>query len=115
MGGDKPLHYATIRVNNDLNRNLRPDKERSMNFEKLIDSINPETYANLQRALELGKWADGTRLTQEQRENVMQAIIAYGERHLPEELRVGYIDRGTKAEGGVCDDEEIHQPIKFIQ
>ena len=90
----------------------------SLNFDSVIAAITPETYDNLKRALELGKWADGTRLTQEQREHVMSAVIAYGERHLAAEQRVGFIDRGSKQEGERCDDDEVEhseQPVKFLQ
>lgn len=87
-----------------------------MNFDALIDSITPETYQSLLRALELGKWADGNRLTPEQKEHVMQAIIAYGEKNLAVQERVGYIDRGTKDEGEMCDDSAPpEQPVKFLQ
>lgn len=86
-----------------------------MDFNALIDSITPETYEALLKALELGKWADGNRLTQEQKEHVMQAIIAYGEKNLAEEQRVGFVDRGTKDEGEVCDDSShVEQPVKFL-
>lgn len=90
----------------------------NLNFDSLIDSITPETYDSLKKAVELGKWADGTRLTREQREHVMSAVIAYGERHLAEEQRAGFIDRGTKEEGEICDDNsdgQADQPIKFLQ
>jgi len=87
-----------------------------MDFDALIDSITPETYQSLLRALELGKWADGNRLTPEQKEHVMQAIIAYGKKNLTPEQRVGFIDRGTKDEGEMCDDEpQPEQPVKFLQ
>ena len=87
-----------------------------MDFNALIDSITPETYAALLKAIELGKWADGNRLTQEQKEHVMQAIIAYGEKNLAPEQRVGFIDRGSKEEGELCDDSpQVEQPVKFLQ
>ncbi|MAR92229.1 MAG: DUF1315 family protein [Pseudomonadota bacterium] len=86
-----------------------------MDFDALIESITPQTYQALQRALELGKWADGTRLTREQKEHVMQAIIAYGERNLDPSQRVGFIDRGTKEEGETCSDSEVLQTIRFLQ
>lgn len=86
-----------------------------MDFNSLIDSITPETYEKLKRALELGKWADGARLSSEQREQVMQAIIAYGESNLSAEERVGFIDRGVKEEGEQCTDDDLPKPIKFLQ
>ncbi|MCG8669055.1 MAG: YeaC family protein [Pseudomonadales bacterium] len=87
-----------------------------MDFDAMIQSITPEVYENLKRAVELGKWADGTPLTQEQKETCMQAVIAYGLQNKAEEDRVGYIDRGTKDEGEMCDDNDASKdkPIKFL-
>lgn len=82
-----------------------------MDFDSLIDNISPATYEALKRASELGKWPDGQPLTREQKEQVLSAIIAYGQRHLDPAQQVGYIDRGSKAEGELCDSET--QPIKF--
>ncbi len=62
-----------------------------------------ETYKNLKQAVELGKWPDGKKLTREQRENTLQAVIAWGRTHLDENQRVGYIDKKQK-EGDVCED-----------
>lgn len=85
-----------------------------MDFEALIQSITPEIYQNLKRAVELGKWPDGTPLTKEQLEMSMQAIIAYDHEHHSEEQRVGFIDRGSKSEGEVCDSEAKDQPVRII-
>ncbi|TDG11936.1 DUF1315 family protein [Seongchinamella unica] len=74
-----------------------------MDYQQLIESMTPEIYQNLRRAVELGKWQNGQKLTPEQRQHAMQAVIAWGERHLPETERVGYIDKGHKA-GDSCDD-----------
>ncbi|SEF70288.1 YeaC family protein [Marinobacterium lutimaris] len=70
-----------------------------MNFEKMIEAMTPEVYQSLKRAVELGKWPNGERLTQEQRETSLRAVIAYEHaRNMPEADRVGFIDR-TKADG----------------
>lgn len=69
-----------------------------MTFDELLKTMTPEIHAMMKTAVELGKWADGRRLTDEEREACMQAVIAYDEQHLPEQQRVGYIDR-TKADG----------------
>jgi hypothetical protein len=76
-----------------------------MDYQKIIESMSPEVYQNLRRAVELGKWPDGRLLTREQRENAMQAIIAWGQRHLQREDQPGYIDKGHKA-GDSCDEPE---------
>ena len=60
-------------------------------FQQLFDTINPEIYETLKRAVELGKWADGERLSREQRANCMQAVIAYEHKHLSPEERSGYV------------------------
>ena len=67
-----------------------------MDYQQFIATMSPEIYLSLLRAVELGKWPDGRVLSQEQRENVMQAIIAWGERHLSEQDRVGYVPKKQK-------------------
>jgi uncharacterized protein YeaC (DUF1315 family) len=44
-------------------------------------------------------------LTEEQRQHAMQAVITWGEIHLPPNERVGFIDKGAKA-GDSCDDPQ---------
>ncbi len=59
----------------------------------LLENITPEIYEALKLAVELGKWPNGERLTAEQRETCLQAVIYYDGRHKPEQERVGYINR----------------------
>lgn len=82
-----------------------------MDYRKLIESMTPEIYRSLRRSVELGKWPDGRPLSPEQRRETMQAVIAWGELHLPEAERVGYIDKGRK-EGDKCDDPQ-DTPLKW--
>ncbi|MCK7549594.1 YeaC family protein [Marinobacter koreensis] len=74
-----------------------------MTYEQLIERLDPTVYRNLRQAIELGKWPDGRKMTAEQREISLEAVIYYENRHnIPEEERVGYLDRGAKA-GTACD------------
>lgn len=86
-----------------------------MQFKQLIETITPEIYVNLKTAIEIGKWPDGRSLSNEQRELCLQAVIAYELKNIPENERTGYIDRGSKAEGEICDDDhhDDEQPIKW--
>lgn len=77
-----------------------------MDLEHLISCITPEIYENLKEAIELGRWKDGRKLTQEQLESSMTAVIAYEAKHLEEAQRTGYIDRGRKAKGETCSDDQ---------
>ena len=98
----------------------REERHVIMKLEELIAAITPEAYRNLRRAVELGKWVDGTRLSREQLENCMQTIIAYDTKNLSVGERVGYIDRGSKEQGETCSDPADtlgtpeENPIKFI-
>jgi hypothetical protein len=76
-----------------------------MDYLQVIETMSPEMYRSLLLAVELGRWPDGKAVTPEQRENAMLAIIAWGERHLPESERVGHIEKKQKA-GDVCDTPE---------
>lgn len=64
-------------------------------FLTAIENITPEIYENLKQAVELGKWANGNKLTPEQRELCMQAMIAWEDKNLPEEQRTGYMGAQT--------------------
>ena len=74
-----------------------------MDYLKLIEDMTPEIYRSLKRSVEIGKWPDGRPVNPEQRQAALQAVIAWGKLHLPENEQVGYIDKGHKA-GDVCDD-----------
>lgn len=77
-----------------------------MDYRQLVETMTPETYQNLKRAVELRKWPDGKPLSAEQLENAMQAVILWGETHLDAKERIGFIDKGSKA-GEVCDDPTV--------
>lgn len=74
-----------------------------MDYLKLIETMTPEVYQSLKRAVEMGKWPDGRVVTSTQRQDALRAVIAWGELNLPESERVGFIDKGHKA-GDSCDD-----------
>lgn len=88
-----------------------------MNLQQLLSSLTPDIYQNLKRAVELGKWPDGNRLSREQRELCMQAVIAYEHQHLPPEEQTGYIEPKPHTP---CETHEHHEhdqapkPIKWI-
>lgn len=67
--------------------------EDSRSFESLVNSITPQLHGQLKTAVELGKWANGERLTPEQTGHCLQLIIAWEHRNLPETERVAWIDR----------------------
>ncbi|MFT4520780.1 MAG: hypothetical protein ACI9JM_003188 [Halioglobus sp.] len=82
-----------------------------MDYQKLIDTMTPDVYQRLKRSVETGNWPDGKPVTAQQRESSMQAIIAYGERHLSEEERVGFLPKKTKASGR--EDGSLEKPLVF--
>ncbi len=74
-----------------------------MTYDELIERLDPTVYRNLKQSIELGKWPDGRALTREQRAISLEAVIYYENKHnIPQEQRVGYLDRGEKA-GTACD------------
>ncbi|KAI2693554.1 DUF1315 family protein [Pseudomonas sp. TNT3] len=60
-------------------------------FNEMIKNITPDIYESLKLAVEIGKWSDGGKLTAEQRELSLQAMIAWEIKNLPEEERTGYM------------------------
>ena len=53
----------------------------AMNFDDLIAMINPDIAERLKTAIETGRWPDGNRLTEEQMESCIQAVMAYEAKH----------------------------------
>jgi uncharacterized protein YeaC (DUF1315 family) len=82
-----------------------------MSYLQFIETMSPQIYRSLLRSVELGKWPDGKALTTEQRANAMQAIIAWGERHLAEPDRVGFIEKKQKS-GEICD-TSLETPLNW--
>lgn len=60
-------------------------------FTDMIENITPDIYESLKLAVEIGKWPDGRKLTLEQKELSLQAVIAWEMQNLPEEQRTGYM------------------------
>ncbi len=52
-----------------------------MDLQQLLSAMTPEVYQRITTAVEIGKWPDGTPLTQEQRDSAMQAVMIYQSRH----------------------------------
>jgi len=52
-----------------------------MEVNELIGVMTPEIYQRLVLAVELGKWPDGVKLTPEQKEYSLQAVMLYQARH----------------------------------
>ena len=48
-----------------------------MSIEKLLASVTPEVYENLKYAVQTGKWQNGQKLTDKQREDSLQLVLAY--------------------------------------
>lgn len=84
-----------------------------MDFQQLIDSITPEIYERLQRAVETGRWPNGETLTQEQREYSIQAVIAYDLKHKPAHERTGYIPAKPHTHCGGNGEIAEPRPIKW--
>ncbi|WP_367110880.1 YeaC family protein [uncultured Psychrobacter sp.] len=86
-----------------------------MDKQTILSSLTPEIVDKFREAIELGKWPDGRKLTAEQRETCMQAVMIWEHEHLPPSDRTGFIHKPIKEDGSVvgaeCDVEhEQHYP-----
>ena len=73
-------------------------------FAEMIENITPEIYQSLKLAVEIGKWPDGRKLSAEQKELCLQAMIAYELKHLPADQHTGYM--GPQA----CESQSMEVP-----
>jgi uncharacterized protein len=79
------------------------DKPESI--KTLLASITPEIHQQLKTAVELGHWENGEKLTKDQKEYCMQAVIAYDNTFMQPEQRIGYINQ----QGNTCSDSANRQ------
>lgn len=89
-------------------------------LEQLLQMINPEIHAKLRRAVEIGRWEDGTRLRPDQIEHCLQAVIAWEQKHLPPEQRVGHMEDACKSKTdqpaeSQAGDADILQRLSMIE
>lgn len=69
-----------------------------MDISQLIQSLTPDVYANLKQAVELGRWPTGVKLTEDQKELCMEAILRYEVEHnIPADQRVGYLENACQS------------------
>jgi uncharacterized protein YeaC (DUF1315 family) len=81
-----------------------------MMLDDLLARITPEVYQKLQDAVATGRWPDGRRLDEAQRALCLQAVIAWGERQLPAEQRVGHIAQQPHAHCGSQGEDGSREP-----
>ncbi len=62
-------------------------------------TITPFVYEQFRKAVELGKWPNGSRLTEQQLEICMEAIIRFEHAHIQPEARTGFVE----PKKGACD------------
>ncbi|MFG1491658.1 DUF1315 family protein [Oceanospirillum sp. HFRX-1_2] len=76
-----------------------------MTLQDMIKNMTPEIYASLRQAVELRKWPNGVRLTEEQVELCMEAVILFEFQHdMPAQDRVGFME-------DQCESDKEHTDI----
>ncbi len=83
-----------------------------MDKQTILDALTPEIIDKFRSAIEIGRWADGRKLTDEQRETCIQSLLIWEHEYVPVEERTGYIHKPIKEDGTVvgseCDVEHEH-------
>ncbi len=81
-----------------------------MNKQAVLNALTPDIVEKFRTAIALGKWADGTRLTNEQKETCIQAVMIWEYENLPVTERTGYIHRPEKEAEGCDIGHDHHYP-----
>lgn len=86
-----------------------------MNLEQLLSAITPEIYENLKRSVELGKWPDGRKLTKDQKELCMEAMIYFESKAgMDESAKTGYLDTKKVKKTSCNTDKEASSEVKTL-
>ncbi len=52
-----------------------------MQYQNFVDNLDTETIKKLQTAVEIGRWKNGDKLTDKQRDSAMQAVMLWQANH----------------------------------
>jgi uncharacterized protein YeaC (DUF1315 family) len=80
-----------------------------MSYEELIEKMTPQMHQSIKFAIEIGKWPDGKKMTAEQLDICLKAVIHYDQK-LPEEQRTGYIDR-KRSDGSMKGSDPLSEQV----
>ena len=62
-----------------------------MQLAAFLDCMTPTIYQALREAIELGKWADGRKLSADEQAAILQALIVYEVDHIAPSERIGFM------------------------
>lgn len=83
-----------------------------MDKQAILAALTPQIVDKFRRAIEIGKWENGDKLSDEQRQTCMQAVMVWEHEYLPQDERTGYIHKPIKEDktvvGEACDIEHEH-------
>lgn len=86
-----------------------------MDLQQLLGNVTPEIYQNLKRSVELGKWPDGRKLTREQKELCMEAMIYFENKSgMAESSRTGYLDRKKVEETSCNSSKDKKEEVQVV-
>lgn len=88
---------------------------RPETLEQLTAQITPAIHQQLKSAVELRKFADGSRLSAEQLENCLQLVILYEAKYIPETQRTGFdIPTSCKSQAGSSAQRQMESVVRHF-
>lgn len=84
---------------------------QNIDKQQMLSALDADIIDKFRTAIELGKWQDGKKLSAQQLETCMQAVILWENEYLEETERTGYIHKPEKEACASHEHEE--KPIKF--
>ena len=82
-------------------------------LDDLLKALNPQIVGSLKRAIELGKWPNGTALTADQKMLCGEAVAHWEQQHKASTDRVGYVPPKATPCADKHDDED--QAVTWVE
>lgn len=76
-----------------------------MHKQDILNALTPEIVAKFRTAIEIGKWDNGEKLTDGQRQTCMQAVMVWEHEYLDPQERTGYIHKPVKDNGEIVGED----------
>ena len=88
-------------------------------FFQQAKNITPDLYEKFKQAVAIGKWPDGSLVTVEQRDILLQTLIVYEDKHMPAAEKIAAMEdqcKGDKkASSGDDSDDNNLQQVNIIE
>ncbi len=84
-----------------------------MNIQDALNAMTPEIYERFKTAIEIGRWPNGEKLSQQQKSTCLQAVIIYEQKYKAPHERTAYVPPKSSECNTEASEESDTEPLNW--